>query len=239
MIAFKGHRRAFLFMSAAVLACAQTPLASAQITVIDPTNLAQNILQAARAIEQINNQIRQIEQQAQMLARSPLQLSPELSRSIENARAVFDAASQVSFEAGKVGDSLRELYPDTFRDFDLESVLSQSDQWMSESRVSLTRAMEAEARAAASVAGSRNAVDTALTASAGAEGQTSAAQAGNQLLGVIAAQLAETQAMLAAQGRALETERMERLAREQRAAEIMRRAFPTRGRDVAPARSAF
>ncbi len=232
-------RRAFLFVSAAVFAAAMAPQAGAQRVVIDPSNLAQNVLQAARAIEQINNQIRQIEQQAQMLARSPLQLSPQLSAAIDDARAVFDAASGVSFEASRVGETLRELYPETFEDFDLEHVLSRSDQWLAESRASLERAMEAEARAASAVDRARGDVVAALSASSDATGQTGAVQASNQLLGLMATQLAETQALLAAQGRALQTERMERLAREQRASEIRRRAFPTRRRNVDPARSAF
>ena len=72
------------------------------------------------------------------------------------------------------------------------------------------------------------------------EGQTGAIQASNQLLGVTASQLAEIHALLIAQGRALETERMERLAREERAREIQRRAFPTETtRSTEPARTAF
>ncbi len=232
-------RRAFLFGSAAALACLHAPIALAQMTVIDPTNLAQNVMQAARALEQINNQIRQIEQQALMLARSQLQLSPQLTQAIEDARAVFDAASGVSFEASRIGENLRELYPETYQDFDLENVLSRSDQWLAESRASLQRAMEAEARAASAINRARGDVNAALSASSGAEGQTGAVQAGNQLLGVMATQLAETQALLAAQGRALHTERIERLAREERATEIRRRAFPARRRNVDPARSAF
>ncbi|MBL8544336.1 MAG: hypothetical protein JNJ63_11075 [Hyphomonadaceae bacterium] len=235
----RSHRRAFLLLTAASLSAALAPAAYAQMRVIDPSNLAQNVLQAARAIEQINNQIRQIEQQAQMLARSPLQLSPQLSQAIGDARAVFDAASGVSFEASRVGENLRELYPETFARFDLETVLSRSDQWLAESRASLERAMEAEARAAAAIDRARGDVNAALSASSGAEGQTGAVQAGNQLWGLMATQLAETQALLAAQGRALQTERMERLAREERASEIRRRAFPTRRRIVDPARSAF
>jgi P-type conjugative transfer protein TrbJ len=228
-----------VFGFAALLVSANPLEAGAQRVVIDPSNLAQNLLQAARAIEQINNQIRQIEQQAQMLARSPLQLSPQLSEAIEDARAVFDAASGVSFEAARVGENLRALYPETFETFDLEHVLSRSDQWLAESRASLERAMEAEARAASAVDRARGDVSAALWASSDAPGQTGAVQASNQLLGLMATQLAETQALLAAQGRALQTERMERLAREQRASEIRRRAFPIRRRAVDPARSAF
>jgi P-type conjugative transfer protein TrbJ len=232
-------RRVFLFGAASLMAIGPAPAPAHAMTVIDPTNLAQNILQVSHAVEQIANQIRQIEQQTRMLARSPLQLSPQLSEAIENARSVFDAASRVSFDAGRVGENLRTLYPETFEAFDLENVLSRSDRWISESRASLQRAIEAEARAAEALAGSRSDIETALTASAAAQGQTGAVQAGNQLLGVMAAQLAQTQALLIAQGRALQTERLEQLAREVRAGEIRRRAFPTRARDVDPARTAF
>ena len=100
--------------------------------------------------------------------------------------------------------------------------------------------MLAEARAAGSLEQTRGRINTALQSSSGAEGQTGAIQAGNQLLGIQASQLAEIHALLIAQGRAIETERMERLAREERAREIRRRAFPTEtNRTLDPARSAF
>lgn len=225
---------------AAVLALTPTAPARAQMTVVDPTNLAQNLLQATRALEQINNQIRQIEQATQMLRQNPLQLSPELTQSISEARELFNTAQGIAFEVNQVGENLRTLYPETWEDFDLEGVLQQSERWEEESRESLRRAMEAEARAARSIEGSRNRIDRALQSSSSAEGQTGAIQASNQLLGVTASQLAEIHALLIAQGRALETERMERLARQERAREIQRRAFPTdTSTSTQPARTAF
>ena len=111
---------------------------------------------------------------------------------------------------------------------------------MAESRASLQRAMEAEARAARAIGETRGRIDRALQSSAGSEGQTGAIQASNQLLGIQASQLAEIHALLIAQGRALEVERMELLAREERAREIQRRAFPTETTATPdPARSAF
>lgn len=191
-------------------------------------------------VEQLANQVTQIEQAASMLQQNPLQLSPELSQSIGEARALFDEVEGLAFEANRIGDNLRELYPETWEAFDLESVLGQSDQWLAESRASLRRAMEAEARAAQSIEGVRGRIDRAMQSSSSAEGQTGAIQASNQLLGIQASQLAEIQALLIAQGRALETERMERLAREERAGEIRRRAFPTERRNAGdPARTAF
>ncbi len=236
----KALRSLVMLGLAAIVAVTPMAPARAQMTVIDPTNLAQNLLQATRALEQINNQIRQIEQATQMLRQNPLQLSPELTQSISEARELFNTAQGIAFEANQVGENLRTLYPETWADFDLEGVLRQSERWEQESRDSLQRAMEAEARAARSIEGSRNRIDRALQSSSSAEGQTGAIQASNQLLGVTASQLAEIHALLIAQERALETERMERLAREARAREIQRRAFPTETtRSTEPARTAF
>jgi P-type conjugative transfer protein TrbJ len=236
----KALRSLVMLGLAAIVAVTPMAPACAQMTVIDPTNLAQNLLQAARALQQINNQIRQIEQATQMLRQNPLQLSPELTQSISEARELFNTAQGIAFEVNQVGENLRTLYPETWEDFDLAGVLQQSERWEQESRESLQRAMEAEARAARSIDASRTRIDRALQSSSSAEGQTGAIQASNQLLGVTASQLAEIHALLIAQGRALETERMERLAREERAREIQRRAFPTETtRSTEPARTAF
>lgn len=222
------------------LLCGPVTPARAQMAVIDPANLAQSITQVSHMVEQLRNQITQIEQSTAMLRQNPLQLSPELSRSIGEARALFERVEGLAFEASELGEDLRTLYPETWTDFDLDEVMGQSDRWLAESRASLERAMAAEARAARSIEDTRGRIDRAMQSSSGAEGQTGAIQAGNQLLGVQATQLAEIQALLIVQGRALETERMERLAREERAGEIRRRAFPTERRTVGdPARTAF
>lgn len=214
--------------------------AQAQIPVIDPANLAQSVIQAAHALEQIHNQVQQIEQQARMLASNPLQLSPELTASIRQARDLFNSAQGIAFDVQRIGEDIRTLYPETWEEFDLDEIVARSDDWLAEDRRALERAMRAEASAARAVEMSRGRIDSALSASASAEGQTGAVQAGNQLLGIQATQLAEIQALLAAQGRALTTERLERAAREDRAREIQRRAFPTNtASELPPARTAF
>lgn len=234
--------RTWIGASILALAIASSPATSAraQMAVIDPANLAQSITQVSHMVEQLRNQVIEIEQATAMLRQNPLQLSPELSQSIGEARALFESVEGLAFDADQLGDDLRTLYPESWVEHDLEDVLAQSDRWLDESRASLERAMEAQARAARSIESTRGRIDRAMQSSSAAEGQTGAIQAGNQLLGLQAAQLAEIHALLIVQGRALETERMERLAREERAGEIRRRAFPTeRRRAVDPARTAF
>jgi P-type conjugative transfer protein TrbJ len=233
-------RRKVLVAAALLAAFALNNSARAEMIVLDPSNLAQNVLTASRELEQINHQIEQIAQQARMLTKNPLQLSPELSSAISQAHALFETAQGIAFEAQKVSGDIKQLYPDTWDQFDLKSVLAKSADWQAESKASLERAMEAEATATNAIQQSGGQIDRALGASQGADGQTGAIQAGNQLLGVNATQLAGIQALLVAQGRALETERLERGAQDAQALEIQKRAFPVGSpAATAPARSAF
>jgi P-type conjugative transfer protein TrbJ len=214
--------------------------AAAQMVVYDPAVHAESVLSAARALEQIRHQIAAIEQQARMLERNQLDLSPELTQSINDARTLFAEADALAFDIGRISGDIETLYPETWEAYDLESVLAQSQRWRAASRASLARAMQAEARAAESIDDASGRLQSALSASQAAEGQTGAIQAGNQLEALSAAQLAEIHSLLVLQGRALQTERMERLAREERAEEIQRRAFPSTKAPVSdPARSAF
>lgn len=214
--------------------------AQAQMVVIDPAVLAQNVIEVARSLEQIHNQIRQIEQQAAMLAQNPLDLSPELSASIETAGTLFENAEALAFESDRLSSQIRELYPETFEAFDLDAIGDQTDRWLASDREAIERAMALQARATSVIDDTQARVGRALRSSSDAEGQTGAVQASNQLLAINASQLAELHALIAAQGRALEAERLERVSREARGREVQRRAFPsTRGETPAAARSAF
>lgn len=223
------RRKARLFIAACALALslASTP-ARAQLAVIDPANLAQSIMQVSHMIEQVNNQIEQIRQQAQMLKNLGLQLSPELSASIQSARDLLTEAEGLRQNAETITDDMRELYPEDVAEFDLDRLLNQSDRWLGESRDSMETLMTVGAAASSDGLDDANdAMSRALQASANAEGQTSAEQATTQAIGVLSTQLAQLQALQAAQARALAAERLERIAREERSREIRRRAFPT------------
>lgn len=219
--------RFYIAACALALALASTP-ARAQFAVIDPANLAQSVVQVTHMISQINNQIEQIRQQAQMLENLGLELSPELSASIRSARDLLAEAEGLRQNAETIADDIRELYPEDIAAFDLERLLGQSDRWLEESRDSMEALMTIAAAASSDgLDDAEGAMSRALQASASAEGQTSAAQATTQAIGVLSAQLAQLQALAAAQARALAAERLERIAREERSREIRRRAFPT------------
>jgi type IV secretion system protein TrbJ len=222
----RGKSRLFIAVCALALALTGAP-ARAQRVVIDPANLAQSIMQVTHMISQINNQIEQIRQQAQMLQSLGLQLSPELSASIRNARQLLTEAEGLRQNAETIAGDMRALYPEDTANFDLDRLLGQSDRWLEESRDSMAALMTIGAAASSDgLEAADAAMSRALQASAGAQGQTSAEQATTQAIGVLSAQLAQLQAVQAAQARALATERLERIAREERSREIRRRAFP-------------
>lgn len=201
--------------------------AHAQRIVYDPTNHVQNVLSAARALQQVNNQLTSLANEARMLSSLNLQLSPELAQSIGAARQLLEQARGIRQNLDTIAEEMRSLYPEDMSGLDLDALLSQSDAWVEESRASVETLAEASAAGVGELGDAESAMRRALEASASANGQTSATQASTQALGVLSAQLAQLQALQAAQARVLATERAERIAREERAREVRRRAFPT------------
>ena len=63
-----NHFRVALLAGAAALSIAATATrAHAQLIVYDPTNFSQNVLTAARELQQVNNEIQSLENQATSL----------------------------------------------------------------------------------------------------------------------------------------------------------------------------
>ena len=207
--------------------------AAAEI-VYDPTNYVQNALQAARALEQVNNQITSLANEARMLSQLHVQLAPDFAQSIQAAQQLLQQAQGIRQNLNTIVTEMRQVYPNDMSRLDLNSLLSQSDRWVNESRHSIETLMQAGAQSTQSLGETQNHISSALTASAGAEGQTSAIQASTQAMGVLSEQLAQIQALQTAEARALGAERLEQIAREQRASEVERHAFPTTNPSDAP-----
>ena len=63
--------------------------------VLDPSNLVQNIMTAARALEQINNQIRQLQNEAQMLTNQAKNLTGLNFSALNELRSALSATNQL------------------------------------------------------------------------------------------------------------------------------------------------
>src|SRR5438552_5329169 len=91
--------------------------ASAQLVVFDPNNYAQNVLTAARALQQINNQITSLQNQAQMLvnqaknlANLPYSSLQQLEQSIQRTQQLLAQAQRISFDIQQIDRAFSTTY---------------------------------------------------------------------------------------------------------------------------------
>ncbi|MCX8478031.1 MAG: P-type conjugative transfer protein TrbJ [Sphingomonas sp.] len=205
--------------------------ASAQISVFDPSNYSQNLLTAARTLQQINNQIQSLQNEAQMLLNQGRNLSRidfpqlrELQQRLSDIDRLMGQAQGIDFRIDQLDARFRQLYP---QDFDQAL---RRDQRVARARDQLDTAMSAFRQ----TMGIQNGIvdnvrsDTAALAeivarSQGAEGSLQAAQATNQLLALATKQQLQIQNMMAAQFRAESIEQARRGQIEREARESTRR----------------
>ena len=104
------RRRHLSAVSALVIAiaCAASP-SSAQLIVFDPNNYAQNVLTAARQLQQINNQITSLQNQAQMLvnqaknlASLPYSSLQQLDQSIQRTQQLLAQAQRIAYDIKQI-----------------------------------------------------------------------------------------------------------------------------------------
>ena len=236
-----------VFAVSATGLCAAQP-AQAQFglggIVYDPTNYAQNVLTAARTLEQINNQIRMLQNQATQLlneARNlealPLSVLEPLQQQMRQTQQLLARARGIALDV----QAIEQGFGKTYRDIDLtenqRQMVSRAQQRWQDSIAAFEDALKVQAGAVGNIEGSREAIDTLLSASQSSTGALQAAQAGNQLLAVQAQQLSDLIATFAAMGRAQSLEAANAAAAKAQAREQLRR-FLTPGRGYVPLRSA-
>jgi len=93
------------------------PPAQAQWVVFDPNNYAQNLLTAARSLQQINNQITSLQRQAQSLtnqarnlANLPYSSLQQLQQSIQRTETLLGQAQGVAFNVQQINQAYATTY---------------------------------------------------------------------------------------------------------------------------------
>lgn len=201
--------------------------ASAQLSVFDPTNHAQNVLAAARTLQQINQQIQSLQNEAQMLTAMGRNLAridfPQLGALQQRLREIdrlMGQAQGVDFRIDQLDTRFRSLFPG-----EAEGLLGR-DGRVARARAQLDGAMAAfrqtmgvQNRIVENVRADAEAIAGIVAQSQSAEGGLAAAQAANQLLALTAQQQLQIQTLLAAQFRAESVEQARRgqVEREARA----------------------
>lgn len=203
---------------ALALACAAP--ASAQQIVFDPRNHLENALQAARQLESLANE-------ARALAASPYSHLIESDRSLRDMAELARTARGLARAEG-LERQFETLYPDAVRSLDARTVDHEGLARQGEARLDTARRTAGDvARLAADLERLGEArmtrVAGALRASETASGQTSATQSTNQMLAVLAEEMAGLRTILLAQAR-LMAEQTARESADREAGEALRRA---------------
>jgi len=91
--------------------------ASAQMTVFDPSNYSQNLLTAARALQQVNNQITSLQNEAQMLinqarnlASLPYSSLRQLQQSIGRTQQLLAEVQGIAFDVQQIDQAFSTVY---------------------------------------------------------------------------------------------------------------------------------
>jgi P-type conjugative transfer protein TrbJ len=205
--------------AALMLGLAAAPPALAQVAVYDPSNYAQNVLQAARALQSVNNQIASLQNEAQMLigqarnlASLPYSSLATLQDQVRKTQALIGEARGLAYDVGQIQDAFRGRYGAVALNADDRDITARADQRWATSVAGFEDALKVQAGVIGGLEAGRGEMQILVSASQGADGALQAAQAGNQLLALQAQQLTALTALVAAQGRAEALEAADRAA---------------------------
>ncbi|GFE77050.1 P-type conjugative transfer protein TrbJ [Novosphingobium sp. TCA1] len=202
--------QALLAVSAVGAGIGVHPAPAHALVVYDPTNHAQNVLTAARALQQVNNQIQSLQNQAQSLVNQARNLSsvrfPELQALTDTLRKIdvlMGQAQGIEFKVASADQQFAQLYPDAYRQsLKLDDRVAASRARMDAQVAAYRKTVTLQAQIAENVAADAATLNSLVERSQGAEGALQVQQAANQLLALTAKQQFQIQQMMAAQYRA-------------------------------------
>ena len=212
-----------------------TPQSLAQVVVFDPNNYAQNVLTAARALQQINNQITSLQNQTQMLinqaknlANLPFSSLQQLQSSIQRTQQLLTQAQRIAYDIQQIDRAFSTTYARASAGATSQALISNAQARWQTSVAALQDALRVQAGVVANLDTNRIQMSALVTSSQSATGALQATQAGNQLSALLAQQLADLTATGAAQGRAQSLEAAQRTSAQDQGREQLRR-FLTQG----------
>lgn len=196
------------------------------LVVFDPSNYAQNVLTAARTLEQVNHQLTSLANQSQMLLNQARNLTRLPTSALSQIEGNFAEMKRLMGEAQKLAynvQNIEQQFASTYSNFaggkNGEQLIASARERWQQSLSAYEHALKAGAVAVGNIDGTRSQTGTLVGASQSAVGVLQATQAGNQILGVQTRQLADLTAMLAAQGRADALDKSRKAAAQEQARE--------------------
>lgn len=205
---------------AAIALMTLLPLAPARaITVFDPTNYSQNMLSAARALQQINNQVKSLHNEAQGLLNQAKNLSrvgfPEVDAIAGKLREVdrlMTKAKGIEFRVSSLDAQFAKLFPNDFKSaLKLDEQVVAARARLDGELAAARHSMEVQSQVIENVQADLGLLNELASRSQNAEGALQVGQATNQLLAFSTKQQLQLQSLMAAQYRAQAFEQARRL----------------------------
>lgn len=235
---FAARAAATLLLSSAIaLSPATAPPAHAGLfgggfggIVYDPTNHAENLLTAARTLEQINNQIAQLQNEAQMLinqarnlASLPYSSLTQLQSSVQQTQHLLRQAQRIAHDVAAIDEAFTQDYGAAAARGDFDEMIGGAQARWQTSIAGFEDALKVQAGVVGNIEGARTEMQALIGQSQAATGALQAAQAGNQLLALQSSQIADLTAAIAAQNRAQSLEAARAASAEAQARENLSR----------------
>lgn len=233
----RGLHRAALIGTALITSSLSSGPAGGQMIVYDPSNYVQNVLQAARALQQINNQITSLQNQTQMLlnqarnlASLPYSSLQAIEQSIARTQQLINQAQRIAYDINQIDQAFQRTYPQRYASSTSSQQLIADAQRRSQNSLAAYQdALRVQAGVVQAFDTTRTETNGLVSSSQSAVGILQATQAGNQLIALQTRQLVDLTALIAAQSRAQSLDGA-RLIANQEQARVQLNQFLTSGR---------
>ena len=237
----RSLNRAVSALALCAAAAITPPSPAAAIIVFDPANYEQNLLSALRALDTVNNQVRQLQNEALMLRRMDRNLqslqgsiSPQLSQVLADLQRQVTSGDAIALKVQETDTAFDKLFPKTLANgLTSDDVTRQALARWQETQASYKRSALLQGQVAENTATDQRLLTDILSRSEGSAGALQAAQAGNELAALHVKQSLQLQTLLAAQSRAETTDRSRGVAAQQEARQQFK-SFMGDGRAYTP-----
>jgi P-type conjugative transfer protein TrbJ len=193
--------------------------------VFDPTNYAQNVMTAARELQQVNNEIQSLTNQAtslvnqaRNLASLPYSSLTALDQSIMQTEQLLTQAQRIAYNVSTIDQAFTQNYPTSYASgTSSQTLMADAETRWQNSLAGFQDAMHVQAGVVTNLDSTRTQIDALVGTSQSATGALQAAQSGNQLVALETKQLADLTAVMAAIARAQSLEGARNVENEEQA----------------------
>tara|TARA_R110000850_G_scaffold183462_2_gene309046 strand:- start:1958 stop:2656 length:699 start_codon:yes stop_codon:yes gene_type:complete len=211
---------ASVVLCAVPLSAVLSPPASAQLAVHDPANHVQNVYQAVRALQQVDQQVQQLtheiamlENMARDLENLPDSIAGDILRRMQRIEALMGDAEGIGYRVEEIERAYDQAYPEDYGDMPPGHgvLVDEARARWQQSRTAYRESLAVTAQVVSSAREDSDSLGRLIAGSQAAAGNLQVLQAGNQIHALQAEQLMQMESMMAAHYRAEALERARQL----------------------------